>query len=62
MPNLVFWNVNARNDNIPMTSKNGITFVSGASPVIFEMIMSGKTSIDLMLDKLLSERYAQISA
>ena len=62
MPKLIFWNVNARNDNIPMTSRNGITFVSGASPVIFEMIMTGKTSIDLMLDKLLSERYAPISA
>lgn len=62
MPDLIFWNVNARNDNIPMASKDGITFVSGASPVTFEMIMSGKTSIDLMLDKLLSERYAQISA
>lgn len=62
MPKLIFWNVNARNDNIPMKAKDGITFVSGASPVIFEMIMSGKTSIDLMLDKLLSDRYAVIKA
>lgn len=62
MPKLIFWNVNARNDNIPMEAKDGITFVSGASPVIFEMIMSGKTSIDLMLDKLLSDRYAVIKA
>ena len=60
MPNLVFWNCNARNDNIPMTSKNGITFVSGSSPVIFQMVMSGKTAEQLMLDKLLSERYAAI--
>lgn len=62
MPKLIFWNVNARNDNIPMKAKDGITFVSGASPVIFEMVMSGKTSIDLMLDKLLSDRYAVIKA
>ena len=62
MPKLIFWNVNARNDNIPMKAKDGITFVSGASPVIFEMIMSGKTSIDLMLDKLLSDRYTVIKA
>jgi len=61
MPNLVFWNCNARNDNIPMRSKNGITFVSGSSPVIFEMVMSGKTAEQLMLDKLLSERYAAIA-
>lgn len=62
MPNLVFWNVNARNDNIPMKTQNGVTFVSGASPVIYEMIMSGKTSIDLMLEKLNSDRYAEIAA
>lgn len=62
MPNLVFWNCNARNDNIPMKNKNGITFVSGSSPVIFQMVMSGKTAEQLMLDKLLSERYAAITA
>lgn len=62
MPNLVFWNVNARQDNIPMKIQDGVTFVSGASPVAYEMIMSGKTSIDLMLDKLNSERYAAITA
>lgn len=60
MPKLVFWNVNARNDRIPMKDQYGITFVSGASPVIYEMIMSGKSSTDLMFDKLNSERYAVI--
>lgn len=61
MPNLVFWNVDARQDNIPMTDKNGITFCSGFSPVLFEQIMSGKTGQDLMFDKLNSERYACIN-
>lgn len=60
MPKLIFWNVNARNNRIPMRDKDGITFVSGASPVIYEMIMSGKSSMDLMIDKLGSERYAVI--
>jgi hypothetical protein len=60
MPNLIFWNVNARQNNIPMESKDGITFVSGFSPVIFEMIMSGKTAEDLMFDKLNSVRYEPI--
>lgn len=60
MPKLIFWNCAARNDRIPMKDKNGITFVSGASPVIYEMIMSGKSSMDLMFDKLNSERYAVI--
>ena len=60
MPNLVYWNVQARQNNIPMTVKNGVSFVSGMSPVIFEQIMKGKTAIDLMMDKLNSERYACI--
>lgn len=60
-PNLVFWNVNARNDRIPMTEKEGVTFVSGCSPVIFDMVMKGKTGFDLMIDTLDSERYKPIS-
>lgn len=60
MPNLVYWNVEARQDNIPMTVKNGVSYVSGFSPVLFEQIMKGKTAYDLMMDKLNSERYACI--
>ena len=60
MPNLVYWNVDARHNNMPMTVKDGVSFVSGFSPVIFEQIMKGKTAFDLMLDKLDSERYACI--
>ena len=60
MPNLVFWQVDARQDNIPMTVENGITMVSGFSPVLFEQIMQGKTAYTLMFDKLDSKRYACI--
>ena len=60
MPNLVFWNVAARNNNIPMEIKDGVSFVSGMSPVIFEQIMKNKTAYDLVFDKLNSERYALI--
>jgi hypothetical protein len=61
MPNLIFWNVNSRNrDNIPMRQENNITFVSGMSPVLFEQIMQNKTALDLVMDKLNSERYACI--
>lgn len=60
MPNLVFWNVDARSNNIPMTVKDGISFVSGFSPAIFEQIMSGKTAFDLMYEVLNKERYACI--
>ena len=60
MPKLVFWNVNARNDNIPMRDNGRVTFVSGYSPVIYEMVMTGKTGLDLVMDKLNSERYSVI--
>jgi len=64
MPKLVFWNVNANvgGGSIPMKDEDGITFVSGASPVIFEQIMKGKTAQDLMYDKLLSDRYKAITS
>ena len=61
IPHLIFWNVNAAyNANIPMRDENGITFVSGYSPVVFDMILKEKTGQDLMLDKLNSKRYAVI--
>lgn len=61
VPNLVFWNVSARHDNIPMRVQNGISFVSGMSPSIFEQIIQGKTAEDLMFAKLDSERYSVIN-
>lgn len=61
MPHLIFWNVEARQDNIPMKDNGRVTFVSGYSPVIYEMIMTGKTGLDLVMEKLNSERYAVIS-
>lgn len=60
LPHLVFWNVDARNDTIPMRDNGSVTFVSGYSPVLFEQIMTGKTGLDLVLEKLNSERYAPI--
>ena len=59
MPKLVWWNVNASQDTI-LDRDDGATLVSGASPVIFEMILSGKTGRDLMLEKLNSKRYERI--
>lgn len=60
MPNLVFWNVDARQNNIPMKVKDGISFVSGMSPSIFQQIMSGKTAEDLMYEVLNGERYKAV--
>ena len=61
MPHLIYWNVDARQNNIPEDIGVGnISYVSGMSPSIFEQIMSGKTGYDLMMEKLNSERYAVI--
>ena len=60
MPHLIFWNVQARQNNIPMLGNGPISYVSGFSPSIFETIMSGKTGYDLMMEKLNTERYAVI--
>lgn len=60
MPHLIFWNVNARQANIPMLGNGRISYVSGFSPSIFETIMTGKTGYDLMMEKLNTERYAAI--
>ena len=60
MPTLTFWNVDARQNNIPMKAEAGINFVSGMSPVIFEQIMKSKDAYSLMMDKLDSERYAAV--
>jgi hypothetical protein len=60
MPRLTFWNVQARQNNIPMRADANVNYVSGMSPVIFEQVMKGKTAYDLMMDKLDSERYSVI--
>ena len=60
MPHLIFWNVQARQNNIPMIGHGAVSYVSGMSPSIFETIMTGKTGYDLMMEKLNTERYACI--
>ena len=60
MPKLVFWNVDARQDNFAMKDEENVSYVSGFSPVLFEQIMKGKTAQDLMYDKLNDKRYACI--
>lgn len=60
MPKLTFWNVDARQNNIPMTSDGNVNYVSGMSPVIFEQVLKGLTAYDLMMDKLDSDRYSVI--
>lgn len=59
LPQVVFWNLDARHKNIPAMGKR-FSYVSGFSMSMIESILSGKTGYDLMLEKLLSERYSQI--
>lgn len=60
MPRLIYWNVNASKDTI-LDDGPDVTYVSGASPSIFEQIIKGKTGYALMMDVLNSERYSAIS-
>lgn len=60
LPQLIFWNLDARQSNIPMLKGARFAYLSGFSPVMLKQILSGKDGYDLMLDKLLSERYEVI--
>lgn len=64
LPDIVFWNVNARCDAMPVTrSETGAALVSGYSPSIFDMVMGGEISPEAVMDKILaSKRYATITA
>ena len=59
IPNLIFWNVDARQANIPMLG-NRVSFVSGMSPSIYQTIVSNKSGYDLMMEVLNLERYESI--
>ena len=59
MPRVIFWNLNARNNSIPAIGE-GFSYVSGFSMVMLEQILSGLDGIDILIDKLGSERYANI--
>lgn len=64
LPQLVFWNVDSRNRQQPVTMNDrGVALVSGCSPRIFSMAMEGVLDpYAFMLSVLNSERYAPICA
>ena len=61
MPHLIYWNVDARQNNIPMLGRGRISYVSGFSPSIFETILTGKTGYELMLETVNKVRYECIT-
>ena len=60
LPHIVFWNVDSRQNNIPMVGVGNYSLVSGFSPVIFEMVMSQKSAEEVMEDVLNKDRYKKI--
>ena len=64
LPDIVFWNVNARCDAVPVNrSETGAALVSGYSPAVFDMVMGGECSPESVMDRILSsERYSAITA
>lgn len=62
MPRLVFWNVSSRTGTIPMReNENGVALVSGFSPNIAKMVMSGKTDpYECLVETLMNKRYNPI--
>lgn len=62
LPHVVFWNVAARNTNVPTTAAaQNVTLVSGLSQSTFRYVVEGKTPMESMLDILNGERYAPIT-
>lgn len=63
MPTIVFWNVNSRNNNIPVRyDEGGACLVSGCSPSILKSVLSGEVSTPekLMLDTLNDPAYDRV--
>lgn len=63
LPRLVFWNVASRAQQLPVRfNEEGVALVSGCSPRIFSMVMSGETDpYSFMLSVINTERYAGIA-
>ena len=64
LPEIVFWNVNGRPNNVPArSSEEGIGLVSGFSPAILKTILAGQVvnPVQLMRDAVDIERYSNIT-
>jgi len=60
MPQIVFWNLNGRTGNSPVTyNKVGAALVSGFSPSIVKSVLGGEemTPISIMLKTVMTQRY-----
>lgn len=60
MPNIVFWNLNAR-QNVPVSFNTaGVALVSGFSPAVLKAVLANKisTPVEVMDSAIMVERYA----
>lgn len=64
LPRLVFWNVNSRTGTIPVKENEaGVALVSGFSPNVAKMVMSGKLDpFEALLETLNDRRYDAVRA
>ena len=64
LPNVVFWNVQSRNEQQPVRmNEQGVALVSGCTPRIFSQVMSGETDpYTNMMSVIGGERYKVIKA
>jgi len=63
MPKIVFWNVNGRVGNVPVTcDQEGVALISGCSPSIMKSFLEGKsiTPESVLLETLNNEEYKDI--
>lgn len=63
MPKIVYWNIDAKQDNVPVRfDETGTALVSGYSPSILTAILKGEefTPVGIMKEKLNEDRYKQI--
>jgi hypothetical protein len=62
LPHVVFWNVDARNNQSPATMyDDNVTLISGSSASTFSYAVEGKSPLESMKEILNSERYAPIT-
>lgn len=64
MPTIVFWNVNSRQANVPVKkNEQGVVLVSGCSPSVFEMVISGDLNPEkFMYEVIHKERYLNFAS
>ena len=64
MPEVVFWNVNSHQDNLPIYfDESGVALVSGYSPSILKILLGhdNLTPATILLDTISQSRYDQIA-